>query len=895
MGWANLMRKKGSGLVIVAAFATLTVAAWGLANQPTPEPAWPTRIQGFAFQPFQKDQDAIKGIEPSAEEIDGDLALLAGRTRAVRTYSSLGALARIPALAARHDISVTVGAWLDNDRNRNEREVESAIQLANRNSNVVRLIVGNEVVLRGDLPIDDLAAHLQHVRSATKQPVSTAEPWHVWMAHPELAQHVDYIAVHMLPYWEGVEVEAAVGYVVDKMQQLEQRFPGKPIVIGEVGWPSEGRTRESAVASKSNQALFLRRFLAQAEQRGYVYYVMEAFDQPWKSQAEGKVGAYWGVYDADRQQKFSFREPIVRIPNWQVLAAASVIAATVLLWLFYFHSHTLRNRGRSFLAVVVYATATLVTWILYDFSQQYLTVTSALVGAVLFMGMIGVIVVLLAEAHEWAEAHWVTKHPRLFRPQLVHTGSLPKVSVHVPAYNEPPDMLIETLDALARLDYPDFEVLVIDNNTTDEAVWRPVEAHCRTLGARFRFFHVAPLAGFKAGALNFALRQTAPDAEVVAVIDADYVVRPEWLRDLVPAFANERTGVVQAPQDYRDAGENAFKAMCHAEYRGFFHIGMITRNERNAIIQHGTMTLVRRTLLERIGWAEWCITEDAELGLRILEQGYEATYIPVSYGRGVMPDSFLDFKKQRSRWAFGAMQILRRHFDWLVRGDGGRLTTGQRYHFLAGWLPWLADGVNLVFTCAALAWSLVMVAIPRHVEAPLMIFSVLPLSLFVFKLVKLLHLYRTRVRATLIQTLAATIAGLSLSHTIGAAMLSGLARKDRPFFRTPKKARKHALGEALAAAREEAFLMTGLWFAAFAVSQIPNLDGDLPGLVGGPDLSVWVAVLLIQSLPYAATVVVSLVSALALPGGWIGEAGGETQQDVEAPGASALLPLEERL
>jgi cellulose synthase/poly-beta-1,6-N-acetylglucosamine synthase-like glycosyltransferase len=471
---------------------------------------------------------------------------------------------------------------------------------------------------------------------------------------------------------------------------------------------------------------------------------------------------------------------------------------------------------------------------------------------------------------------------------------LPKVSVHVPAYNEPPDMLIETLDALARLDYPDFEVLVIDNNTTDEAVWRPVEAHCRTLGARFRFFHVAPLAGFKAGALNFALRQTAPDAEVVAVIDADYVVRPEWLRDLVPAFANERTGVVQAPQDYRDAGENAFKAMCHAEYRGFFHIGMITRNERNAIIQHGTMTLVRRTLLERIGWAEWCITEDAELGLRILEQGYEATYIPVSYGRGVMPDSFLDFKKQRSRWAFGAMQILRRHFDWLVRGDGGRLTTGQRYHFLAGWLPWLADGVNLVFTCAALAWSLVMVAIPRHVEAPLMIFSVLPLSLFVFKLVKLLHLYRTRVRATLIQTLAATIAGLSLSHTIGAAMLSGLARKDRPFFRTPKKARKHALGEALAAAREEAFLMTGLWFAAFAVSQIPNLDGDLPGLVGGPDLSVWVAVLLIQSLPYAATVVVSLVSALALPGGWIGEAGGETQQDVQAPRASALLPLEER-
>src|SRR6185437_586440 len=154
--------------------------------------------------------------------------------------------------------------------------------------------------------------------------------------------------------------------------------------------------------------------------------------------------------------------------------------------------------------------------------------------------------------------------------------------------------------------------------------WRPVEAHCARLserggpmGQRFRFFHVAPLQGFKAGALNFALRQTAPDAQIVAVIDSDYVVDPNWLRDLVPGFQDPRVAVVQAPQDYRDAGVSAFKAMCYAEFRGFFHIGMITRNERNAIIQHGTMTLVRREQIESGGWAQWCITEDAELGLRI--------------------------------------------------------------------------------------------------------------------------------------------------------------------------------------------------------------------------------------------------------------------------------------
>ena len=195
------------------------------------------------------------------------------------------------------------------------------------------------------------------------------------------------------------------------------------------------------------------------------------------------------------------------------------------------------------------------------------------------------------------------------------------VSVHVPAYNEPPEMLMETLNALALLDYPNFEVLVIDNNTQDPSVWQPIEAHCAKLGARFRFFHVNPLAGFKAGALNFALARTAPEAVVVAVIDSDYIVEPNWLRDLASQFVNPSVAIVQAPQDYRDDGENMFKAMCYAEYRGFFYIGMVTRNERNAIIQHGTMTMVRKSTLEEVdGWAEWCITEDAELGLKIFRK-----------------------------------------------------------------------------------------------------------------------------------------------------------------------------------------------------------------------------------------------------------------------------------
>jgi exo-beta-1,3-glucanase (GH17 family)/cellulose synthase/poly-beta-1,6-N-acetylglucosamine synthase-like glycosyltransferase len=847
-----------AGFAVLAIVAALTVGGWAYLNQPYDEAPWPTVVQGFAFSPYQAGQDATQNQLPSEEQIRSDLKLLSGKTHAVRTYTTQGTLGSIARIANDYKLNVAQGIWIDKDAVRNEEEIRTGIEIIHKNRNIVRVVVGNEALLRGDVTLDELTAMLDHVRARVKRPVSTAEPWHVWLAHPELADHVDYIAVHMLPFWEGVDVNDAVDYIVDKMKKLEVRFPDKKIVIGEVGWPSEGRTRDGAVASTSNEALFLRRFIHRAEEEGYIYYVMEAFDQPWKEVLGGAVEAYWGVYDVNRVPKFVFTDPIVRVPEWHLLAGISVALAALLLGVFYMNSDTLRTRGRFFLALVVYATATAAVYIIYDYTQQYVTMTTVLVGTFLIIGMLGVIAVLFAEAHEWAEAHWVDRRLRMLEPST--SGNyFPKVSIHVPAYNEPPDMLIQTIDALARLDYPDFEVLVIDNNTKDEAVWRPVEAHCTTLGERFRFFHVAPLEGFKAGALNFALRHTDPQAEVVACIDADYVVEPNWLRDLVPPFVNPDMAIVQAPQDYRDEEENAFKAMCYAEYRGFFHIGMITRNERNAIIQHGTMTLVRRTLLERLGgWSEWCITEDAELGLRVFEAGYQATYLPQSYGRGLMPDTFIDFKKQRYRWAYGAMQIMRRHVSAIWNPFDSALTPGQRYHFSAGWLPWIADGFNLSFNLAALCWSAAMVYAPLKVDPPLMLFSLLPLALFTFKLAKLVHLYTTRVGANLRQTFAAALAGLALSHTIGQAVMKGLFTSNEPFFRTPKRAEPHALFKALSSAREETLLMVTLWLAAWGILHIPSE-------MGSPDLTMWIVVLLIQSIPYAASLIVSLVSAFPIP------------------------------
>jgi exo-beta-1,3-glucanase (GH17 family)/cellulose synthase/poly-beta-1,6-N-acetylglucosamine synthase-like glycosyltransferase len=843
-------------LWITLVIALMTALIWYLLSDAEDEPPWPQQILGFSFSPVRAGEDPTHDRYPSLAEINQDLALLADKTHAIRTYSVGGTFAEIPRLAAAHGLNVALGGWISGDATADAAEMNRLIVLARRyHKHVVRVIVGNEAILRGDITVEQAISNLDLVRQRVWAPVSLAEPWHVWLKHPELVDHVDYVAAHILPYWEGIPLDHAVDFVVEQYNALKKRFPGKPIVISEVGWPSNGRPLKEARTSRANEATFLRRFLKKAEKEGYIYYVMEAFDQPWKSTMEGDVGTYWGVYNVNRQPKFTFTEPVVAIPQWRELASISILFGVLALLLLFRDSEGLCSSGRGFLALVAYGTATGAVWIFYDYTRQYMTLTHVLVGIVLFVGLLGVIVVLLAEAHEWAESLWMRQWRRMPKHQPLADSSLPMVSVHVPAFNEPPEMLIATLDALARLDYPNYEVIVIDNNTQDPAVWQPVERHCEQLGSRFRFFHRSPLDGYKAGALNFTLQQSHPEAEVVAVIDSDYQVDPAWLRDLVPQFLlRPKIAIVQAPQDYRDGAESCFKAMCLAEYRGFFHIGMITRNERNAIIQHGTMTMVRRSALEEVGgWGEWCITEDADLGLRVFEQGLEATYISRSYGRGLMPDTFIDFKKQRFRWAYGAVQIIKRHLGHLFGVRHNRLTSGQRYHFIAGWLPWFADGFNLFFNLAAIGWSAAMLLLPTHFDAPLPLFAVLPLVLFLFKLLKMFFLYRRRVSATVRQSVAAAVAGLALSHTIARAIVQGLFTSSLPFFRTPKRVRHTGLSKALADAREEVLFLLALCLAAGTIYW--RQGADLP------DARIWSMVLLLQSIPYASALLVSIVSA----------------------------------
>ena len=371
-------------------------------------------------------------------------------------------------------------------------------------------------------------------------------------------------------------------------------------------------------------------------------------------------------------------------------------------------------------------------------------------------------------------------------PATIGEGvTFPKVSIHIPAYFEPVEMLKQTLDAVSRLDYPNFECVVIINNTPDPEFWQPIQDHCRTLGERFKFINAEKVKGFKAGALRIAMDRTAADAEIIGIIDADYVVQPDWLKDLVPVFADPRVGLVQAPQEHRDGDRSLMHYIMNGEYAGFFDIGMVQRNESNAIIVHGTMCLIRRAAMDMAGgWAGDTICEDTDLGLAIIEHGWLTHYTNHRYGHGLLPDTYEAFKKQRHRWAYGGFQIVKKHWRRFLPG-ASRLTPDQRREFSLGWLNWLgAESLGVLVAILNLIW--VPIVAFADIAIPDKILTLPIIASFVVSLVHFVALYRLRVPVKAGQMLGAMVAAMSVQWTVSRAVAQGLITEHLPFARTSK-------------------------------------------------------------------------------------------------------------
>ncbi len=849
------MKTKIVTVIALALLVFINFSIWSYVNNPLQLQPWTKTTMGVTFDPMRKQDTQTSNTFPSEADIDHDLSLLANKVHAVRTYSVLKGLDKIPELAAKYNLNTTVGAWLDGDLEKNRQEIETLINISRQNNpNIVRVMVGNEVLLRAHITAEQLIAYIREVKQNTWRPVSTSETWDIWLKHPELVAEVDFIAVHILPYWEGIAAEDAVDYVFDRFHAVQQAYPNKPIVITEVGWPSDGQPFKHATASVSNQAKFLREFLNRADAEKVTYYIVEAFDQPWKMSLEGSAGAYWGIFNADRQPKYPMDSDVITMPNWEHWATGAAVFSVILMGLFLFTRSSLKLPGLLFFGLIANLAASTIFWSVSIGAQQYQTNLTMVFWGILILMQVLAAVILLIESLVLAAGIWHGKAARTFQPLTPSPDfKYPKVSLHLPIHNEPPDMVRMTLEALDKVDYPNMEVLVMDNNTKDPAVWEPVKADCERLGPKFRFFHLENWPGFKAGAINHALEQTAPDAEIIAVIDSDYILSPDWLNCMVPYFDNENVGFIQSPQDYRDRDQSAFKSFCYWEYAGFFNIGMVQRNEYNAIIQHGTMTMIRKSALLEVGkWSEWCICEDSELGLRLYEAGYDSVYVKDSFGRGVMPDTMSGYMTQRYRWVYGAMQIIKAHWRNFLPSKQPKLTPAQKYYFIAGWLPWFSDALALLFTITSLILTAVILYDPIHSELPANAFLLPTVGIFSFKIIRGLWLYQARVPCSVWQSLGASLSGLSLTHTVAKGTLQGLFTSGKPFMRTPKFEQHSPLFVGLVTIRQELLLLILLSIAIGMMASLEHFDNFSGRL--------WIAILSVQAVPYVAALLTLLVS-----------------------------------
>jgi glucan 1,3-beta-glucosidase len=329
-------RRRRAALWLALALAALAALAHGARLAlpvPIAEPGV-ARVQCVSYAPFRRPGESP--FDPQAfvdpARIETDLRLLASITGCVRTYSVSQGLDAVPAVARRLGMTVLLGAWLGRDRAANEAELDRAIAVAGAHADTVSaVVVGNEVLLRRELPEAELVAHIARVRGAVPVPVTYADVWEFWLAHPSVAPAVSFATVHILPYWEDdpIGIDAAVDHVVAVWRRMRGELGGSEILIGETGWPSEGRARRDAVPGRVEQARFVRGFTAAAAGLGIRYNLIEGFDQPWKRRLEGAMGGAWGLLDSDGRVKFDLLGAVAPREGWRAWAWAAAAGAAL--------------------------------------------------------------------------------------------------------------------------------------------------------------------------------------------------------------------------------------------------------------------------------------------------------------------------------------------------------------------------------------------------------------------------------------------------------------------------------------------------------------------------------------------------------------------------------------
>ena len=386
---------RSSAFVMAAAIATgIAIGGWAWLGRSVDIVDVPGgRFECLSYSPATERSSPLTAVDGifavPAGQIAADLAALSRYTSCVRTYSMLGAQGDVMALAEAAGMEVLVGIWIGGDDERNAVEIERSLALAHAHRGAVRaIVVGNEVLLRREMTGERLAEIIRSVKAQTDLPVTYADIFEFWRRNPVVAEAVDIVTIHVLPYWDDpapVGIDAVQAHVRGIVDRARATFPGKPMQIGEIGWPSAGRTRAEAAPTLVNEARFVREFAAQATAIGLPYNLIEGIDQSWKRVPEGTVGGYWGILDTARNAKFPLAGPVSEWPDWPRAAGVTAAVAAAILLLFAWRMPVMPF-GRMPLIGAVAALGTMNLWLLVAYLQLISIGWAGVVWAVVLTG-----------------------------------------------------------------------------------------------------------------------------------------------------------------------------------------------------------------------------------------------------------------------------------------------------------------------------------------------------------------------------------------------------------------------------------------------------------------------------------------------------------------------------
>ncbi|MEA3191545.1 MAG: hypothetical protein QOD77_2127 [Thermoplasmata archaeon] len=467
---------------------------------------------------------------------------------------------------------------------------------------------------------------------------------------------------------------------------------------------------------------------------------------------------------------------------------------------------------------------------------------------------------------------------------------LPKVCIQVPTYNEPADLVKETLRCLMALDYPHdrFVIMVGDDSTRPERA-EPIRKFCEEHGLHYT--HRTDRTGYKAGMLNRLLREMPADCNLIAVVDADYQVEPNFLRETVGYFIDPELGWLQTPQDYRNRHQSFLTEQYYLADAYFYRTVLPSRNEENSIIFCGTMGMLRaRAVVEAGGWGEKYITEDAELSVRLLNRGWRSLYVNKTYGRGLIPSDFEAYKRQHYRWAFGGGKIMRGHGLRLLFG---RFTFRQRLDYLVGAVNWFEGAFVLAIALFVLGMGVGDVmgdAVVTHHSQEIMLIGLVPIFLLLDGLTRVHFVLRRSIQLGFGGTVRILGMWSSVKFSNTRAALKALLGFSIPFVRTRRQAaqrtsRRVALAQAFRITPFESF-MAGLFAATTigVVARVFSADASGELLAARASMAFWLLYycVLFAAAPLYAYKSFSTASADAGPTMRLHTAPNDVPQDVNA-------------